>query len=324
MKKRAKNSKAEILIPFDNAIHILRVLPRQFRAWRDEGRFVVRINKNGKDCISQADLKKLAYSDDVHKAAFEAFTIDIATREQDELTGRNAQFLLQNSKTIEKYRGYIKILENIHAIYHNRLDILNTESALVAAYMLYSKVINLLKIACLCLEHRFWYSGVLLRPIDEVIDLAEYFIITEETEQGKKHLKEWFRENKAPSHKICRKAIAKYMSSLIEDETMDAHEELLRDLYGRKSKWIHPTYNGIMEVYRAKTGNKGIIPQGFDYGSCSYLRKLFELTIFFQSSIWTAVQGFFICFHKHMPLTEEDKKTLLSLNRKFGEEADIG
>ena len=131
-KKMAKDKK---LIPFDEAIHTLRVSPLQFHIWQNEGWFEVRTNKNGKDCITLTDLEKLVYSDDVHKVALDTLKADIAEREQEELIDRN-KFLLQNSKAIEKYKRYIKILEDIHASYHNQLDIIHTESALVAAYVL--------------------------------------------------------------------------------------------------------------------------------------------------------------------------------------------
>jgi len=289
--------------------------------WQNEGRFQMLTNKNGKDCISLTDLKKLAYSEDVHEAAIETMKNNIIIREREEIVGKE-KFLLQNKKKIGKYRRYIKILENIHASYHNQLDIVHTESALVAAYVLYSKAINLLNMACLCLENHFWESGTLLRSIDEVIYLAMYFVITQKTEEGKKNLKKWFRMNEIISHSNCRKAISALMSTHQKSIDFDAHKELQDELYRKKSKWIHPTYNGILEVYRAKMGSNCIIYQGFDYGPCSYSGKIFGLTDFFQSSIWTAVQGFYICFCIDMPLREEDRKTLHSLDKKFLQEVN--
>lgn len=311
-------TKNEKLIPFDEAIHTLRVYPLQFHIWQNEGRFEVRTNKNGKDCMSLTDLKKLAYSEDVHEVAVDTFKADIARREQEELISRN-RFLLQNSKAIEKYRRYIKILENIHAGYHNQLDIIHTESALVAAYVLYSKAINLylLNMACLCLENHFWEAGTLLRPIDEAIDLARYFVITQKTKEGKANLKKWFRMNEIISHSNCRKAISALISTHLKAIDFEAQKELQDELYRKKSKWIHPTYNGILEVYRAKMGSNCVMYQGFDYGPCSYSGKIFGLTDFFQSSIWTAVQGFLLCFGQNMPLTKEHKDILYALDKKF-------
>jgi len=319
--KKPKKPKPETLIPLNDAIYTLGVAPQQFNVWRDIGSFKV-INKNGKDYITLTDFKKLAYSENVHKSALVFFTFDIVRREKERLQ-KNDVFLLKNSKEIDEYRGYIKTLENIHATYHNRLDILHTESALVAAYILYYKVINLLYMTCLCLENLYWHSFTLLRPIDEAIDLAKYFIITEDTAEGRNNLKKWFRLNEIIPHSYCRKAESEYTDTIIKDGKKDVHEEHLRELYKKKSKMLHPTHHGIIEPYRAKIGNGRIMYQGVDYGPCSYHRKVVELTDFFVDfSIQPAVQGFYICFHKHMPLTEEDQKTLLSLIRKFQEEAD--
>ena len=309
-------SKSEKLIPFDEAMHALRISPLQFHILQNEGRFEVKINKNGKECITFTELKNLAHSDYVHEMALDTFKNDIAGREREELISRN-KFLKQNSEAIETYKDYIKTLEKIHASYHNQLDVVHTESALVAAYLLYSKVINLLNMACLCLENHFWEAGILLRPIDEAINLAEYFVITKKTEEGKKNLKKWFRMNEIISHSTCRKAFSSYVSILFNQIDFVAHKELEDELYRKKSKWIHPTYNGILEVYRGKIGKNWIMYQGLDYGSCSYLGKIFELTDFFKSSIWTAVQGFYICFCIDMPLKEEHRKILRLLDKKF-------
>ncbi len=190
MKRRNSKCTRETLIPVDDAIYTLRISRHLFHTWRDQGRFDVRINTSGKQCISQKDLKKLAYTEDARKGALDAFKAGAVRCQTDKLTRMDAIFLTQNSKKIQKYKSYIKTVEAIHASYHDSLDILNTESPLVAAYALYAKVINLLYMTCLCLDKAFWYSGVLLRIIDETIDLAIYFIIRGKTNQGKKHLEE--------------------------------------------------------------------------------------------------------------------------------------
>jgi len=41
------------------------------------------------------------------------------------------------------------------------------------------------------------------------------------------------------------------------------------------------------------------------------------LVEFFKSIIWTAFQGFLICFREKMPLEKGDKDILLSINDKY-------
>jgi hypothetical protein len=56
-------SQDEELIRVDNAIDTLRVPPEQFYLWCQEGKFTIKLNSNGKPCITKADFRSLAYSD---------------------------------------------------------------------------------------------------------------------------------------------------------------------------------------------------------------------------------------------------------------------
>lgn len=217
---------------------------------------------------------------------------------------------------MKQYRKDIKVLERIHKKYINNVDILNDDTALVAAYILFAKVINLLNMVCLCLEKFYFHSCSLLRIIDETIDVAEYFIISEGTEKGDSHLKRWFREDVSPKHSICREELSKYMSSIIQNRP-EANKDLMNTLYQQKSKMIHPTRNIILEVLTYSKKERILLPNTFDYKSCSYTRKIYKLAVFFKSSIQTAFQGFFMCFHEKMPLENGDKDILMSFNDKY-------
>jgi hypothetical protein len=315
-----RKPKTENFISVDEAIYTLRVAKIQFYNWLITGN-VETIEKDGKVFIRQADFRKLAYDDNVRKSSIDFLSFDSQRREKERLT-RNDEFIFNNSKIISKYRGYIKMIESIHASYYGQLNILHTESALTAAYLLYYKVINLLYMACTCLESLYWHSTVLLRPIDETIDLALYFIITENTEKGKIDLKMWFKENCIISHSDCRQAIAKYSSNLLNDGPDRIQRERLSELYRKKSKMIHPTHHGIIEPYRAMIGDNWIMYRGVDYAGCSYAKKILEITEFFQSSIWSAIQGFLLCFWKSIPLRKEDWDVLRVLDEKFFKEVD--
>jgi hypothetical protein len=321
----AKNKKPEFekLIRVEEAISTLRISPDQFRSWREAGRFKISLNQNGKQCISQNDLTRLAHSNDKAIASREAFMHYSRTRIQDNLTGLDAKFDEKIRQNVEQYSNYLRILENIHHGYRHRIDLTQDESALAAAYALHAKVLNLLNMACLTLEHHYWYSFILLRPIDEAIDLAHYFIIREDTEVGKKHLKVWFRENRSPSHRACREAISEFMATILGGKTLGLHEESMSDLYSSKSKSIHPNFNDIlMGLLKPGFRNMKIQATDFDYGSCTNLRELYELSSFYQSSIWSTVQGFLNCFHDRMPLSGKDKVTLVQLDKELEDESD--
>ena len=322
MAKR-KRPKTEKLIRIDNAIFILRISPAQLRSWQDEGRFEIKLNRNGKPCITENDLRKLAYSNDKLQASSEFFIFSALRRIVHESKGKNAFFQDEIKKNVEKYRNFNKTIEKIHSNYGNRVDLTRDETALAAAYALLAKVLNLLNMAYLALENHYWYASLLLRPIDEAIDLAEYFIIKKDTSVGKKHLETWFRENKSPSHSTCRKEISEFTGTILGEEITEIHQETLSDLYDAKSKSVHPTFNEIMMVlFNAKLKNMEIDSIDFDYGPSTNLEELYLLSLFFQSSIWSTVQGFLFCFEDKMPLLKKDKEILFSLNKIFEEESD--
>ncbi|TRZ99310.1 MAG: hypothetical protein D4R81_09425 [Nitrospiraceae bacterium] len=313
MSNKPKLSK-DPLVLVSNATHTLRVSDSRMAAWIKEGRVVVEMTPDGKPAMRRSNLKRLANSLEQHKAALEAMTMTARRRESERDMGLNEKLSRHIVQDVARYRAYIEILKEIHQSYQNRLDILNNESPAVAAYLLFSKVIGMLQMACLCLENHFWNTFMLLRPIDEAIDLAIYFIRT--APKSAPELQEWFRENRSPSSMVCREGIGKLMDEWVPSSKPFA--EVLGEVYGKKSKELHNTYNGIWETHRIQIDTNGtLVFAGFDYGPSSNLEKITELSEYFQSSIWTAVQGFITCFLEHLPLEEKHLETLMGLNERF-------
>lgn len=186
----------------------------------------------------------------------------------------------------------------------------------MAAYLLFSRVISTLKMSCLCLRNGYWTSGSLLREIDECLDLALYFVITKNTSKGKQVLQKWFRQNYAPQHSDCRREIAIHMASIDKDVDVKQHQELLNELYQKKSKFTHPAYATVREVTSYNVdGDTSVVE--IDYGPCGYERKLHELTHFFRSSLWSSFQIFIACFVQEFPLAKEDIEYLHKYDKKF-------
>lgn len=316
-KKKKSSPKQDPYVLLTDAMSILRVSERRMRIWIREGRVVVHMTPDGKEAMKMSDLRPLAHSPEAHEATLEGLAWEAQRREADEISGRNVRFSEEIVQHVLRYREYIQTLEDIHRYYGDRLDILNDETAVVAAYLLYAKVISLLKMTCLCLEHHFWNALLLLRPIDEALQLAEYFVLTENTPQFSHHLREWFRENRSPKNIICRQVIGKLMDSIVAPVSGKPSMAIMDELHDKKSKELHHTCNGIWETYRAKGENGKLTPLGFDYGPCSYPRKILEVTEFFQSSIWTAVQVFLLCFHERLPLDQNHVDILVALEQLF-------
>jgi hypothetical protein len=309
--------KKQKIIPFNSAITALKIHPNSFNQLLDKFNFSIFYNENGDKCLSDNDFKRLCHSDEVKNKSIEDFFHRTMILEEDERTGRNNSFNDHIKNKVDEYRDYIEILEKIHSNYIHKIDILRDESALCAAYIIYSKIINLLNLLCDSLENGYFHSNVLFRPIDELIDVALYFIVTENTDRGERHLKEWFREDKSPEPRICRLENARYLNSIVEERTTSSQKELTDNLYHLKSKWVHPSLSEIADIFPLKILKGNLEQKAFDYRKCSFPRKILEMTEFFQSSIWTAFQSFYFCFHEKLPLSQDEKDILYKQNKIF-------
>ena len=309
-------SKEGKLIPFSIATQTLMLNQNTFHSLIKDKKIKIYQNNNSDNCILESDLGILCYNEEVRDISKRCLLDSLLSLESDKINKKDEILIQKTKELLEQYKRDIEVLEKIHNKYKNKVNILNDETALAAAYILFAKVINLLNMACLCLENFYLNAGSLLRIIDETIDVAEYFIISEGTEKGDLKLKKWFREDVSPSNSICREELSKNMSSIIQNKPK-ANEELMKTLYHLKSKMIHPTRNVILEslIYSEKEGIS--LPNSFEYKRCSYARRVYKLVEFFKSSIWTAFQGFLYCFDKKMPLGKDDKDILMSFDNKY-------
>jgi len=311
-----KTVKKEKLIPFSIAAQILMLNKNTLYILIKNKKIKIHKNTNLDDCILGSDLKILCYKEEVRNISNTYLLDSLLSLELDKKNKKDEILIQKIKELLEQYRKDIEVLEKIHNKYKNKVNILNDETALVAAYILFAKVINLLNMACLCLEKFYLNAGTLLRIIDETIDVARYFIFSEGTKKGDSDLKKWFREDISPMHSICRKELSKETSSFIQNKPK-ANEELMSTLYDLKSRMIHPTRNVILEslIYSKKEGIP--LPNSFEYKRCSYARRIYKLVVFFKSSIWTAFQEFYFCFYKKMPLEKDDKDILIFFNDKY-------
>jgi hypothetical protein len=196
-------SKEVKLIPFSIAIHTLMLNQNTFYSLIKDKKIKIYKNNNLDNCISDSDLKILCYNEEVRNISKTYLLNSLLSLESDKINKKDEILIQKIKELLERYRKDIEVLEKIHNKYKNKVNILNDETALAAAYILFAKVINLLNMACLCLEKFYLNTGSLLRIIDETIDVAEYFIISEDTEKGDLDLKKWFREG-------VRRAVKKY------------------------------------------------------------------------------------------------------------------
>ena len=204
----------------------------------------------------------------------------------------------------------INFLKTIHQKYLKTVNKKGYESAFMAAYLIFSKVISISEMFCHCIKNNFYYCSSLFREIDDCLSTAEYFINEKDTEIGKDDLHKWFRENTTPNNCKCRKSIAKKINSLSPEFTTEDNKLLQDESFHKKSKFTHPTYRPIKENVKYKISNYKPIIEKIDYGFCNNEQNLFEITYFFSTfSIKTIIQSFFLCFVE-LPLEEDDRKKL--------------
>lgn len=283
-----------------------------------EGAVVMKDYRN-RPAVLASSVAQLISRDDYFSAVTHAISHERQFRSKSE--SKNESLRAQRKILLLECEMYIKALEDMHLKYLNAVNQTGAESAGMAVYLLLSRAIANLKMTCFCLVGGYWYSGSMLRVIDECLDLANFFQITSATQEGKVARNKWFRANDAPSHSVCREAIAQRHAALLGEANPDYHLELMREIYRKKSKWIHPTFLAIREVaeYAENDSSKLI---SVDYGPCLYEYKLLELADFFQSSIWSTFQTMWITFDHLFTVAPEDIEIFQHYDLLFKSKAD--
>lgn len=221
--------------------------------------------------------------------------------------------LAAQREVIAEFERYCTDLEAIHRRQLAAVNAAGPESAAMAAYLLLSKAISVLRILTLALAHQHWYAGAMLRDVDECLDAAKYFAATRDTPEGAKALWRWFRLNESPKHADMRAVSAQEFGRQLGEGN---HRELLDELYNKKSKFTHPTYLAIREVARfdVSSGLSLVTPS---YGPCDEPDIILGLTDFARSSFWSTYQTMLLALHVTGVLAKTDLDLLLDRDGYF-------
>lgn len=216
---------------------------------------------------------------------------------------------------IESCRSRINDLETIHRKYLQSVNDLGYETKIMAAYLIFSRLISVLKMCCLCQEHDYWHWGSQLREVDEGLTLAEYFITAGDSPKGSNYLHRWFRQNYAPKDSVCRDVISESLATNDRSYTKEDNLALMEELYEKKSKLTHQTFGSIREITKFKILNGMALIDKIEYGPTEYQRKLLELTVSFRSNLLTCFPSFLKCFQSL--LNKEDILLLCDISREL-------
>ena len=322
MKKKSKTNPSSRLVSHEDCASVIG-LPIVFTSrFIESKRFKKFVNFQGKPSISHSDFMLMTHDPKVIAEADLSTRFEIGQRIEDEEFGRNNLFAERMNAKLREYRTQISCLANIHSKYLPFFGPSIKKTPLMAAYLLYARVINLLNMGCASLESGYWNAGLILRQIDETVQLAEYFSCCSGDVKVQLAVTSWFLENRTPEPKDIRTTLAAHHEKTFGTSDATAFLGNMSDLYNKKSKWVHPAFNPIREAVNFTMSGSEISIDGFDYGMCTNPRKLYELTMFYRSSVWTAVQGFVLCFQLQIPIDGEDAQSLYLLDQKFCTEPD--
>ena len=231
----------------------------------------------------------------------------------------NQKWKEEKLRILESCRVYINDLETTHRKYLQPINVTGYGSKLMAAYLLYSRVISTLKMCCLCQEHDYWHWGSLLREIDEGLNLAEYFVTEGDSPTGKTYLHKWFRQNYAPKDSVCRDILSESLTVTNPSYSKENNIELMKELYEKKSKLTHQTLRSIREITKFKILNGMAVIEKIEYGPIGYQNKLLELAVLFRSNLLPCFPTFLKCF-QGLPLNPEDITYLCKVSKKLMDE----
>lgn len=297
----------------DDIAHELGLLVSDLEQWILDRKIEVGLDYKNKPAISSKLKHEISECETYRESIKRSISSDSKLRLYSD--SKTESYKRQRIDLIEKYRLYIGELEAMHS---DHIDIVNNhefETAENAAFLLVSKAIGCLKMGCDNLSNGYWVAGSIIREIDEAIDTASYFMILKDTEKGKKEIRKWFRKNKAPTHSVCREEISNNLANIIGIDK-DYFRKNMNELYQSKSKWVHPTFGPIREVSEFDVGND-ISIKSLTYGISENEFKLFELTEFYKSSVWSVFQTFLICFSENLPLKQSTIGRLSEIDQEF-------
>ena len=313
---RGVHTSSELIAIEDLASHLGLSLV-QVQLWIQRDKEKIQHDFRNRPSVSIELLKRYSSSSEYRPAFRKAIFVENKIKESQK--AMYPQFKDKRFKLLKFYEGCFHKLASIHRKYLGLANGYGHESPEIAGFLLFSRAITTLKMFCSAQREGFWYSGALIREVDESLALAQYFMLSKDTVEGRINLHKWFRQNNVLGNSHCRKAISDHMNQLACDGEKN-NKELMDEIYNKKSKFTHPSYAAIRDVIDYEITDHDIYIKKFEYGSCSNEEKMLELAHFFESSIWTTFQAFNECF-LHLPLTLEDRQFLKGMDQLFLERA---
>jgi len=304
-KKKNKTKIKPLLISIRKCAYIMHMSEPTLYNWLKEKKILVIVDNHGQQCITDDNFKRFA--NDENK--YEKSKPDLIKYLTDRTSWDVEKMRNDVNEMLKKYREYVEMLTEYHSDIFSAHFILNDESPLSAAILLFTKIINMCNMFLDSIEKLYNSAILIIRTIDEANTLAQYFIVLKDDEQCKRDLIAWFRYEKSPSPAECREKLS---SALAPQAGIPAEllEKLYDDVYDVKSKAIHHSYRDCSELLEFELKDNNVIIKDVSYKSASIYRQ-FEVVEYFESIINNVLQGFIFCFSSL--LNDEKKNKLVTL-----------
>ncbi len=289
-------------------------LPLQpVQEWIKKDQETIQVNFRERPSVTTKLLEKYSFSPNYLPALQNSIRVENYYRMIEK--PKHEIFKSKRLELLKTYKKHIHQLKSIHKKYLGLVNGYHFGSAECAGFLIFSRVIGALELFCYSMQNGYFFSGALLREIDEGLTLAHYFILTKDTQEGKIALHKWFRQNIIPGNGHCRGAISRHWNKHLPNDGID-NKALSDEIYNMKSKFTHHSYAALRDMIDYEVIDGHIIIKEIHYGVCSNEEKMHELTEFFESNIWSVFLTFRECFH-HLPLTLEDRQFLKGKNAFF-------
>jgi hypothetical protein len=272
-------AKTQSHITFGHALHLLQIGGSDFRILLDTHN-IPTVDTDFGPGISYSDLMRLVHLPEIPDLTRKARLAACIRVEQDSLPPAKDAFERDMGRMLSEYSSQLDVLVGIHSKYDSKILPILSETAETASYSLLARALSLMRLAVSGLRQRHFDTIVLLRLIDEAINLSEYFLIEKDSSEGKQALVAWFRTNYSPKQSDCRTSIDRWFSQMPISKGLPSFGSIMKDLYEGKSKPVHNTHHSIFETYHCVRHGNLLSGAGFDYGYSRDLRKLHQLIEF--------------------------------------------
>lgn len=266
------------------------------------------------ETIKKEDYDNLIKSDNFKKYHKETSKYEIARYYNDQSEKIKEYFEKNINSELEIIKKYLGDLENNHNKIIEKFDLVNDETAESAAYLLFVKTFCMFRTIIVCLENKLLCANVYFRPLNEAINLANFFLLTKDTEKGNKILFEWFRDNKTPYTKTIVSTLKEFTEKHTDENIASFYSSMLFQLSQATSTIIHNSYNDTKKHFIFKSDQDNISIKSIEYERSSNLREILTYAYYLDSLLLSIYLSYITCYG--LLISDVDKEVLKDIDSK--------